>query len=214
MSSENRVFEVNGHPIEIYSIPGFSEVDISPSLTRKLIPREELSDLGDFLRRRGSSIAFTTGVFDMIHIGHVRYLQLARSLGDVLFAGVNTDNSVRHLKGEGRPILDQNVRAEMLSYLGIVDYISYFDEPTGAESIRILKPNSYLCVEGSWEGDIATKEEVIAMSELGGKVYYTPRQGPTISTSQIIEKIGTGAIEQLAKDLPRIWREYLKFDKK
>ena len=184
-------------------LKGLSDSEISPSLTRKLIPRKELAELGAFLRRRGNSISFTTGVFDMIHIGHSRYLQLAKSLGDILIAGVNTDGSVRRLKGKNRPILDQNKRAEMLSSLGIVDYITFFDENTGAETIKILKPNSYLCVEGSWE--------VVAMAEIGGKVFYAARQGPTVSTSTIIESISRRAVERLARELPRLVNEGLKF---
>lgn len=211
MSAENLTVELNGSKIEVVFLKGFSDTEISPTLTHKLIPRDELAGLGDFLRRRSNNVAFTTGVFDMIHIGHVRYLQLARSLADVLVVGVNTDNSVRHIKGENRPILDQNKRAEMLSTLGIVDYLTFFDEDTGSEAIRILKPNSYLCVEGSWEGDVATKQEVVTMAEIGGKVYYAARQGPTVSTSTIIENISRRAVEKLVAELPRLVKEGLKF---
>lgn len=211
MSPENLKVELNGNKIEVVFLKGLSDAEISPTLTRKLIPRNELAGLGDFLRKRSNSVAFTTGVFDMIHIGHARYLQLARSLADVLVVGVNTDNSVKRLKGENRPILDQNKRAEMLSSLGIVDFITFFDEDTGAETIKILKPDSYLCVEGSWEGDLATKQEVVTMAEIGGKVYYTPRQGPTVSTSTIIESISIRAMEKLAAELPRLVKEGLKF---
>ena len=211
MSPKNLRIKLNGRRIEVDYLKGLSDSEISPSLTRKLIPRKELAELGNFLRRRGNSISFTTGVFDMIHIGHSRYLQLAKSLGDILIAGVNTDGSVRRLKGKNRPILDQNKRAEMLSSLGIVDYITFFDENTGAETIKILKPNSYLCVEGSWEGDIATKEEVVKMAEIGGKVFYAARQGPTVSTSTIIESISRRAVERLARELPRLVNEGLKF---
>lgn len=211
MSARNLTIKVKGKKVEVEFIKGLSESEISPSLTRKLIPRDELAELGDFLRRRGNNMAFTTGVFDMIHIGHIRYLQLARSLGDVLVVGVNTDSSVKRLKGENRPILDQNKRAEMLSFLGIVDFITFFDEDTGAEAIRILKPKSYLCVEGSWEGDIATKQEVVAMTKMGGKIFYAPRQGPTVSTSAIIESISRKAVEKLAAELPRLVNEGLKF---
>lgn len=211
MSTENLTIELNGNKIEVEFLKGLSESEISPSLTRKLIPRDELAELGDFLRRRGNQIVFTTGVFDMIHIGHLRYLQLARSLGDVLVVGVNTDNSVKRLKGENRPILDEVKRAETLSFLSGVEYITFFDEDAGAETIKILKPNSYLCVEGSWEGDIATKEEVVTMVSIGGKVFYAPKQGPTVSTSEIIERISMQAVERLAAELPRLVADGLKF---
>lgn len=160
-------------------------------LTEKLVPRDELESLGDFLRNRGLKISFTTGVFDLPHIGHARYLELAKSLGDVLIVGLNTDSSVRELKGPQRPILKETERAEMISFLGAVDYITLFPETHGGEVVRKLKPDIYLCVEGGWESDLQDKEEVIAMSDHGGTVYYCPRQEPRMSTTAIIELIGS-----------------------
>lgn len=211
MSAENRLVDIAGKIVKVSIVKGLSESEIAPSLTRKLIPREELHDLGEFLRRRGNGIAFTTGVWDMTHIGHARYIELARSLGDILVVGVNTDSSVRRLKGPDRPILDEMKRAEMLSFLASVDYITFFEEDTGAATINVLKPKYYLCVEGSWEGDITTKEEVVAMATIGGEVFYTPRQGPTISTSVIITRISMQAIERVAAELPRLVADSLKF---
>lgn len=172
-------------------------------LRSKIVPRKDLSNLGDFLRSRGYEVVFTTGVFDMIHIGHVRYLELAKSLGDVLVVGLNTDKSVRQLKGPNRPVLTEIQRAEMLSFLGSVDYITLFPETTGAESIKKLKPDVYLCVEGSWEGEIETKKEVIAMSEHSGRVYYVPRQEPTVSTTKIVNKISKQIGQELLDELQR-----------
>lgn len=202
---------VNGRSVKVTRIEGFDESEMARSLKMKLIPQEELGALGDFLRRRGYKIAFTTGVWDLKHIGHERYAELARSLGDVLVVGINTDGSVKRLKGQYRPILDDMKRAESMSYLDCVNYMTLFGEDTGAETIRVLKPDSYLCVEGSWDGDIATKQEVIAMGEIGGSVFYTPRQGPTVSTSAIIEKISMQAVEQVALELPGLVARNLKF---
>jgi len=184
-----RVIKINGVDTEISFIEGLSKVEKTTSLRAKLVPRDEILELGEFLRKRSLEISFTTGVFDMIHIGHARYMQLARSLGDVLVVGLNSDDSVHALKGPDRPILNEERRAEMLSFLSFVDYITIYPESTGAEVIRLLKPNKYLCVEGSWDGDIATKDEVVAIAENGGQVYYTPRQSPTLSTTTIISQI-------------------------
>lgn len=186
---KERTIDVNGLTTKISFIGGLPKTEKTTSLSAKLIPRDEILDLGNFLRRRSLEVVFTTGVFDMIHIGHARYLQLARSLGDVLVVGLNSDDSVHALKGPDRPILGEERRAEMLSFLSFVDYITIYPESTGAEVIKLLKPDKYLCVEGSWDGDIAAKDEVVAIAENGGRVYYTPRQSPTLSTTAIISQI-------------------------
>ncbi len=172
-------------------------------LRSKIVPRGELLGLGNFLRKRGYEVVFTTGVYDMIHIGHVRYLELARSLGDVLVVGLNTDKSVKRLKGPSRPILTEMQRAEMLSFLGSVDYITLFSESTGAETIKKLKPNAYLCVEDSWEGEIETKKEVVAMSGHAGRVYYAPRQAPTVSTTKIVSKLSKQISQELLEEIQK-----------
>lgn len=189
---ETKIVNINDREISVTRVEGSSGKE-HPRLKAKLVARDELSTLGDFLRKRGLLITFTTGVYDMIHIGHARYLELAKSLGAVLIVGLNSDNSVRELKGPSRPILDEPRRAEMLSFLESVDYINIYPETDGAEVIRLLKPDVYLCVEGSWEGDIGTKAEVQAIAEYGGEVFYSPRQDPSLSTSAIIDKIGMQA---------------------
>ncbi|KKQ98607.1 MAG: Glycerol-3-phosphate cytidyltransferase [Candidatus Woesebacteria bacterium GW2011_GWB1_39_12] len=199
--------KIGGNEVSIHFLEGNSTKETHPLLQNKLIPRGELASVGDFLRRRGYKLSFTTGVFDMVHIGHARYLELARSLGNVLFVGLNTDESVKRLKGPNRPVLRESERAEMLSFIQFVDYITPFPEDNGAEVIRILKPDTYLCVEGSWEGDIETKAEVIAMTEIGGQVFRTPRQDPFLSTTDIIHKISEQNTQQIISDFQRFMSE-------
>lgn len=177
----------NGKIVQAERVIGFNGEN--PLVEKKLVPQEELAALGQFYRSRHRDIAFTTGVYDMIHVGHVRYLELAATLGDLLVVGLNSDSSVRQLKGDSRPILSEAQRAEMLCYLASVAYVTIFPELTGGRTISLLKPDAYLCVEGSWKGDLASKEEVVAISEYGGKVYYAPRQNPTLSTSAIIDRV-------------------------
>lgn len=178
----------SGKTIEARRVTGYED-GANPNVLHKLVPREELPQLGVFLRARQQRIAFTTGTFDMIHPGHVRYLELAGRLGDCLVVGLNSDTSVKSYKDPSRPILAESVRAEMLCYLATVAYVTIFPESTGAETIKLLKPDAYLCVIGSWKGDLATKDEVRAVADYGGEVFYAPPQGATISTSKIIEKI-------------------------
>lgn len=184
------LIDVNGSRMRAHYLQGESQSEIAQRLSQKLVPREDLVELGNFLRKRSSTISSTTGAFDLIHGGHGRYISLAKTLGDKLVVGLNSDASIKSYKGDDRPIQQQIRRAEMLSFLEAIDYLTIYDEPTGAEVIRLVKPDYYLCVEGSWTGDLATKEEVKAMAEIHGEVFYTPRQDPHVSTTDIIGKMG------------------------
>jgi rfaE bifunctional protein nucleotidyltransferase chain/domain len=190
MSIEKRMINVGGNAVTFVRVEGHNNDGLPNSVLKKYVPRDELLDLGNFLRSRHLRIAFTTGVFDLIHVGHKRYLELAATLGDALVVGINSDKSVRRLKGKDRPTTDQNQRLEMVCALGFVSYATIFGENTGAKVIKLLKPDAYLCVEGSWDGDLETKAEVVAISKHNGEVYYAPRQSPVVSTTAILERIG------------------------
>jgi rfaE bifunctional protein nucleotidyltransferase chain/domain len=110
-------------------------------MSATLIRREELRALGDRLRREGRRIAFANGCFDILHVGHVRYLQEAKKYGDVLVVGVNSDPSVAALKGTGRPILPEEARAELVAALEPVDYVVIFAERTAADVLDDLRPD-------------------------------------------------------------------------
>lgn len=137
------------------------------------------------LRGEGKRLVFTNGCFDLLHPGHVRYLKEARSLGDALVVALNSDRSVRVLKGEGRPILNEAERAEVISALGAVDYVVVFDEETPRELIKELLPD-VLVKGGDWTLDgIVGREEVEAA---GGIVHSLPYVEGS-STSEIIERV-------------------------
>lgn len=137
------------------------------------------------LRDAGQKLVFTNGVFDILHVGHVRYLQEARSLGDALVAAINSDVSARQLKGEGRPLTNQNDRAEILAALECVDYVTIFDELSPRALIAKLLPD-VLVKGGDYTLDqIHGREEVEAA---GGRVVSLPFvEG--FSTSEIIERM-------------------------
>src|SRR2546423_8328752 len=109
-------------------------------MTPKVLPRAALADALEAHRRRGERIVFTNGCFDILHVGHARYLAAARALGDLLVIGVNSDSSVRSLKGDGRPLVPQEERAELLAHLASVDYVSIFDEPRPDALIEVVRP--------------------------------------------------------------------------
>ena len=152
---------------------------------KKVLGREELVRQRVQMRRERKQLVFTNGCFDLLHPGHVRYLNQARSLGDALVVALNSDRSVRALKGEGRPILTQRERAEVMAALESVDYVTIFDEETPRELIAVLLPD-ILVKGGDWSiEEIVGREEVEAA---GGKVLSLPYVEGS-STTDILERI-------------------------
>ena len=139
-------------------------------------------------RAAGARVVFTNGCFDLLHPGHVRYLAAARALGDVLVVGLNDDDSVRRLKGRGRPVLRLAERAEVLAGLAAVDHIVPFAEDTPLAVVRALRPD--VLVKGAdWsEEDIVGRDDVLAS---GGRVERIPLVAG-VSTSEIIRRIRAG----------------------
>jgi rfaE bifunctional protein nucleotidyltransferase chain/domain len=107
----------------------------------KVVPRKDVGALGERLRREGRRIVFANGCFDLLHVGHVRYLEAAREQGDVLVVGVNSDPAVRALKGPGRPLLPADARLEIVAALAAVDYVTVFDGVTAETILRDLRPH-------------------------------------------------------------------------
>jgi len=140
-------------------------------------------------KRNGRRVVFTNGCFDLLHPGHIRSLELARELGDALVVGLNSDTSVRQLKGEGRPVISALERAEILAALESVDAVVIFDDLTPREVIAALLPD-VLVKGGDWPGDrIVGREEVEAA---GGRVVSMPVV-PGYSTTAVLQKIRQGA---------------------
>jgi rfaE bifunctional protein nucleotidyltransferase chain/domain len=140
-------------------------------------------------KRNGRRVVFTNGCFDVLHPGHIRTLEQARDLGDALVVGINSDASVRQLKGAGRPLIPQDERAEILAALTCVDAVVIFDQPDPRETIAALSPD-VLVKGGDWSGNkIIGREEVEAA---GGRVASIPVV-PGYSTTEILRKIREGA---------------------
>ena len=137
------------------------------------------------LKSRGKIIVFTNGCFDILHVGHVRYLKKAKSLGDILVIGLNTDRSVKTLKGDKRPVVPEKERAEVLSALEFVDYVVFFDELDPLHLIEALKPD--VLVKGAdWAKDQIVGREIV--EKLGGRVVRVPMVAGASSTG-LIEKV-------------------------
>ncbi len=149
-----------------------------------ILTREELVELRRRWKQEGKTVVLTNGCYDVLHPGHVRLLESARSLGDVLVLALNSDDSVRRLKGPSRPLIPQEQRAELAAALEAVDAVVFFDEDTPTELIAAVLPD--VLVKGAdWAHWIAGREEVEAA---GGKVLALPLE-PGYSTTGIVEEI-------------------------
>ena len=151
----------------------------------KIVERGALDALLQELRRQKKTVVFTNGCFDILHVGHVRYLQAAKKLGDVLVLGLNSDTSVQALKGPARPINGQADRAEVLAALEAVDYIVAFDEITAEKLIETVRPDIY--AKG---GDYVIDElpEAKLVQAYGGRIVLVP-EIPGCSSTNMINKI-------------------------
>ena len=136
-----------------------------------LIPNERIEEFAATLRAAGQRIAFTNGCFDILHAGHVRYLAAARALGDVLILGLNSDASVRRLKGETRPVNSEADRAEVVGALASVDYVVIFGEDTAEELIAKVQPAVY--AKGG-DYTLETLPEARIVESYGGGVAFIP----------------------------------------
>ncbi len=151
----------------------------------KIVARADLPALVSSLRASGKRLTFTNGCFDLLHVGHVRYLDAARDAGDVLIVGVNSDASVQRLKGTGRPLVSETARAEVLAALAAVDYVTIFDEDTPEALIRIVQPD-VLAKGSDWAVDKVVGREIVEAR--GGHVLLVPVVAG-FSTTGLAERI-------------------------
>ncbi len=151
----------------------------------KILDRTILKKKLDALRKEGKKIAFTNGCFDLLHVGHVRYLKEARKTADVLVLALNSDSSVQTIKGPKRPLVPEQERAEILSALECIDFITIFSESTPLELIGLLKPD-VLIKGGDW-----AEEQVVGRNEIrqwGGRVEIIPEVAGK-STTNIVDRV-------------------------
>jgi D-beta-D-heptose 7-phosphate kinase/D-beta-D-heptose 1-phosphate adenosyltransferase len=153
----------------------------------KIMEPRALADRLEDLRSDGKRVVFTNGCFDILHIGHVRYLSAAKNEGDLLVVGLNSDQSVRLIKGRRRPIVQQDQRLEIIASLQVVDYVSLFDEPDPLKLIQLLKPT--ILVKGAdWSAD-----------EIIGADFVKSGGGRVVRVSLVQDASTSGIIERIVK---------------
>ena len=156
-------------------------------MSTKIVKLKELSDRCEKLRSAGKKIVATNGCFDLLHLGHVRYLQAARALGDLLIVGLNGDRSVHALKGAGRPITPESDRAEILAALGCVDLVTTFPEIRATKFLAAVHPAIYV-KGGDYTSETLDEEERKILKDLEAAIRIIPFEAG-YSTSGLIEQI-------------------------
>jgi D-beta-D-heptose 7-phosphate kinase/D-beta-D-heptose 1-phosphate adenosyltransferase len=156
-------------------------------MAEKILTASALMTALSARRARKERIVFTNGCFDLLHVGHTRYLQEARKLGDCLVVGLNSDASVRAIKSDGRPVVPQAQRAEVLAALACVDHVVIFDEPDPQNLIARVQPD-ILVKGGDWPIDQIVGREIVQAR--GGRVVTIPLV-PDVSTTSLIRRIKT-----------------------
>ncbi len=156
--------------------------------TRKIKTLEEMLQVRSELRAQGRKLVFTNGCFDLLHVGHVRYLNQARALGDALVVAINSDRSVRENKGEGRPLVPEAERAEVLSALACVDYVTIFDEGTPQAVIDAIVPD--VLVKGADWGlsEIVGRETVEKAGGVVRNITLVPGRSTTSIVARVLER--------------------------
>lgn len=155
--------------------------------SRKIVSLTDAARLLSERRARGHTVAYTNGCFDLLHAGHVRTLESARAQADVLVVGLNSDESARRLKGEGRPIVPERDRAELVAALACVDLVVVFGEATSLRVLEALRPEVWV-KGGDYTLDTVNQEERACVESYGGRTVLGERV-PRVSTTDIIARI-------------------------
>jgi rfaE bifunctional protein nucleotidyltransferase chain/domain len=156
-------------------------------MSEKIVNPDRLAAIADAFRAQGRKLVLTNGCFDLLHAGHIRYLQAARALGDALAVAINGDDSVRALKGEGRPLNTESDRAEIVAALECVDYVVLFPEVRVTRLIETVHPSIYV-KGGDYTPASLHPEERAALEKIGAEIRILPFE-PGHSTSGLIERV-------------------------
>ena len=162
-------------------------------MNEKIVTAEELSSIVETMRAEGRKLVFTNGCFDLLHVGHVRYLRAARALGDALAVAINGDESVRALKGDGRPLNPEADRAEVMAALESVDYVVIFAAGRATELIEQVRPSIYV-KGGDYTEETLHPEERAALKKAGAEIRILPFEKGH-STSRLLGKLKKASAE-------------------
>ena len=183
---------------------------MTPSWKTRLIAQSHLMDLHEKLKATNKKIVFTAGSWDLLHVGQCRYLQVAKDHGDVLVVGVSSNEAIRKVKGPNKPVLDEKIRAEILTYIRPVDFVTILPEPSCQPSLGLLKPDVFITVREDWTDNYKESQEYKTVTKYGGIVKVIERQSTTISTTKIIQRAIGGHLGEVFKDFMELRKDPLK----
>lgn len=176
----------------------------------RLVSQSDLMTLHEKLKEKDKKVVFTAGSWDLIHAGQCRYLEKAKEYGDVLVVGVSSNNAIKKVKGPNKPILDEKIRAEMLTFLSSVDFVTILPEPSCQPSLGLLKPDTYITVREDWTENYKQSREYKTVTKYGGKVVVVDRQSTAISTTKIVQRAIGGHLGEVFKDFVDLRKDPLK----
>ena len=177
---------------------------------KRLVGQSDLMTLHEKLKEKGKTIVFTAGSWDLVHVGQLRYLEGAKALGDILVVGVSSNEAIRKVKGPNKPILDEKLRAEMLTHLRSVDFVTILPEPSCQPSLGLLRPDIYVTVKEDWTENFKQSKEYKTVIKYGGRVEVIDRQSTAISTTKIVQRAIGGHLGDIFKDFVELRKDPLK----
>ncbi len=177
---------------------------------KRLISQSDLAELHEKLKEKGKKIVFTAGSWDLLHVGHCRYFEEAKKHGDILVVGASSNDAIRRVKGQNKPILDEKIRAEMLTYIRAIDFVTILPEPSCAPTLGLLRPDVFITVKEDWAANYKESKEYKIVSKYGGKVAVVDRQSTTLSTTKIVQRAIGGELGSIFKDFMALRKDPLK----
>lgn len=177
---------------------------------KRFISQSDLMTLGETLRSKNKRIVFTAGSWDLIHAGQCRYLERASERGDILVVGVSSNAAISRVKGPNKPILDEKIRAEMLTFLRCVNFVTILPEPSCQPSLGLLKPDTYITVKEDWTDGYKESREYKTVTSYGGDVIVVDRQSTSVSTTQILQRAVGGHLNDILKDFMQYRKDPIK----
>jgi len=183
---------------------------VSAKWKKRLIEQSDLMSLHEQLKNKSKKIVFTAGSWDLLHVGQCRYLEEAKANGDILVVGVSSNDAIRRVKGPNKPILDEKIRAEMLTYLRSVDFVTILPEPSCQPSLGLLQPDVFITVKEEWAADYKDSKEYKTVVKYGGEVKVVDRQSTALSTTKIVQRAIGGELGSIFKDFMELRKDPLK----
>jgi len=183
---------------------------MASSWKKFFIAQSDLMTLHDKLRDKGKKVVFTAGSWDLVNVGQLRYLQQAKAEGDVLVVGVSSNSAIRKVKGPNKPVLDEKIRAEVLTFLSAVDFVTIVPEPSCQPSLGLLQPDIYVTVKEDWTEGFKDSREYKTVKKYGGEIKVIDRQSTSISTTKIIQRAIGGHLGDIFKDFMELRKDPLK----